>query len=190
MERNVKARGQEGKRASFWGFLPSCLPAFFILFAFCFLLFESPIVFAQQTVFKASISIDKVPKEFYGTWRVTSQLLESNNDIIFKNSSVDLWNLSRADNVITLENPFSGAKASISFDEISGKQIKFKKIGDYEKGKKLTDIVELTLGKETFTGINKLKLDTISDSDGHVIKCDKATYKLSGEKISGTNVIK
>lgn len=146
--------------------------------------------FAQQTVFKAGVSIDKVPKEFYGTWRVTSKLIDSNNDIIFKDSSIDLWNLSRVGNVITLENPFSGAKASISVDEINGKFIKFKKIGDYDNSKKLTDIVELTLGKETFSGINKLKLDTISDIDSHVIKSDKATYRLSGEKISGTNVIK
>lgn len=146
--------------------------------------------FAQQTVLKAGVSIDKVPKEFYGTWRVTSKLIDSNNDVIFKDSSIDLWNLSRVGNVITLENPFSGAKASISVDEINGKFIKFKKIGDYDNSKKLTDIVELTLGKETFTGINKLKLDTISDIDAHVIKSDKATYRLSGEKISGTNVIK
>lgn len=145
--------------------------------------------FAQQTVLQAGISIDKIPKEFYGTWRVSSKLLSTNNDVIFKDSSIDLWNLSRAGNVITLENPFSGAKASISVDEINGRQIKFKKIGDYDN-KKLTDMVELTLGKETFTGINKLKLDTISDIDGHVIKSDTATYKLSGEKISGTNVIK
>lgn len=145
--------------------------------------------FAERTVLQAGISIDKIPKEFYGTWRVASKLLTSNNDAIFKNSSIDLWNLSRAGNVITLENPFSGAKASISIDEINGKQIKFKKIGDYDN-KKLTDMVELTLGKETFTGINKLKLDTISDIDGHVIKSETATYQLSGEKISGTNVIK
>lgn len=172
------------------GFIAAQLLSCFLLFSFCILHFTSLNAFAQQTVLKAGVSIDKIPKEFYGTWRVTSKLLTSNNDVIFKDSSIDLWNLSRVNNVITLENPFSGAKASISVDEINGKQIKFKKIGDYEKGKKLTDIVELTLGKETFTGINKLKLDTISDIDSHVMKSDIATYKLSGEKISGTNVIK
>lgn len=160
----------------------------FLLFTICYSLFTFS-VFAQQTVLKAGVSIDKIPKEFYGTWRVTSKLLTANSDTLFKNSSVDLWNLSRANNVITLENPFSGAKASISVDEINGKQIKFKKIGDYDN-KKLTDVVELTLSKETFIGVNKLKLDTISEIDGHVIKSETATYKLSGEKISGTNVIK
>lgn len=164
------------------------LPKICLLFTICYLLFTFT-AFAQQTVLKAGVSIDKIPKEFYGTWRVTSKLLTANSDTLFKDSSVDLWNLSRVGNVITLENPFSGAKASISVDEINGRQIKFKKVGDYDN-KKLTDMVELTLSKETFTGINKLKLDTISELDGHVIKSETATYKLSGEKISGTNVIK
>lgn len=136
---------------------------------------------------KAGISIDKVPKEFYGTWRVTSKLISSSGEESFKQTSVDLWNLSRTGNVITLENPFSGAHASIIIDEVSDKLIKFKKIGDYDS-KKLTDTVQLNLNKETFTGVNYLKLDTISEVDGHVIKSGNATYRLTGEKISGETI--
>lgn len=144
--------------------------------------------FAEETyMIKAGISLDKIPKEFYGTWRVTSRLDSSNSDAIFKEKSIDLWNLSRVGDVITLDNPFSGAKASITVDEVSNRVIKFKKIGDYDN-KKLTDTVELTLGKETFTGTNRLKLDTISDLDGHVIKSEIAVYKLTGEKISGASI--
>jgi len=144
-------------------------------------------VFAGETVLKVGISIDKVPKELYGTWRVTSKLVSSNNQEIFKPDSVDLWNLSRSNNVITLDNPFSGAHASIILDEVSDKVIKFKKIGDYDN-KKLTDTVQLILSKETFTGVNYLKLDTISEVDGHVIKSENATYRLTGEKISGASI--
>lgn len=142
----------------------------------------------ENYTLKAGISIDKIPKEFYGTWRVTSKLLSSNNEEIFRKASIDLWNLSRVGNVITLDNPFSGAHASIMVDDIQGKLIKFKKIGDYDNSKKLTDVVELTLTKESFTGINKLKFDTISEVDGHVIKSDIATYRLTGEKISGDSI--
>lgn len=160
-----------------------------ILAGFLAIFMASASLAAEQTyTLKTGISIDKVPKEFYGSWRVTSKVLTSTGDGIFKGSCVDLWNLSRVGNVITLDNPFSGAHASISVDEVNGKIIRFSKIGDFD-GNKLTDTVEITLGKESFTGVNYLKLDTIS-SDGHVIKTDKATYKLVGEKISGASISK
>lgn len=139
-----------------------------------------------DTVLKGTVSIDRVPKEFYGTWRVSSKLVSTNSEGLFKKSTVDLWNLSRMNDVITLDNPFSGAHASIMLDDIKGQAIKFKKVGNCEDNKKLTDTVQLTLGQETFTGVNYIKLDTISD--GHVIKTETATYDLRGEKISGTNI--
>lgn len=145
-------------------------------------------VFAEQGyTIKTGISIDKVPKDFYGTWRVSSKLVSSNNKEIFKGNSVDLWNLSRVGDVITLDNPFSGAKASITINVIDGKFIKFRKIGDYG-GKRLTDTVRMNLGKDSFTGLNDLKLDTISEIDGRVMKTEWASYSLKGEKISGDSV--
>lgn len=160
---------------------------FCLLFTFCILHFAFYPVNAQDMVLKCGVSLDKIPKEFYGTWRVSSKLVSTNSPSLFKETSVDLWNLSRVGNVITLDNPFSGAKASISVDEVSDNLIKFKKIGDYDS-KKLTDTVQMTLGKETFTGVNYLKMDTISEVDGHVIKTETASYKLTGEKISGQSI--
>jgi hypothetical protein len=156
----------------------------FLFTVYC-LPFTSSAVFAEGTyTLKTGISIDKVPKDFYGTWRVSSKLLSTNSDGTFKEGSVDLWNLSRVGDVITLDNPFSGAKASIVISDLKDRAIKFKKIGD-EEGKKLSDTVQLVLGKDTFKGINNLKLDTISELDGHVIRTEWATYSLVGEKISG-----
>jgi hypothetical protein len=161
------------------------------LFTFSFLLFTlANSAFAEQPyTLKTGISLDKIPKGFYGTWRVTSKLLTATSDGLFKGSCVDLWNLSRVNNVITLDNPFSGAHSSITVSEVNDKVIKFSKIGDFD-GNKLTDTVELILGNETFTGVNYLKLDTVSETDGHVIKSDKATYRLVGEKISGSSITK
>lgn len=158
----------------------------FLLILSIFLVVSS--VFAEGTLLKTGISIDKVPKEFYGTWRVSSKLVSTNSESLYKESSVDLWNLSRVGNVITLDNPFSGAKASITVNEVNNKSVKFNKIGNYDNNKKLTDTVQLTLGQDTFTGVNYLKLDTISEEDGHVIKSEIATYKLEGEKISGAGI--
>lgn len=159
---------------------------------FCLVLFVSLAalsVFAEEKAYtlKAGVSIENVPKELYGTWRVSSKLTSTNNQGLFKESNVDLWNLSRTVNVITLDNPFSGAHASIMLDEVRENFIKFKKTGDYD-GKKLTDTVQLTLSKESFTGLNNLKMDTISEIDGHVIKTEWATYRLKGEKISGESI--
>lgn len=156
------------------------------LLVFGYLLFNLNAL-AEQTVIKTGISIDKVPKDFYGTWRVTSKIISTNAEGVFKKNSVDLWNLSRVNDVITLHNPFSGANASITISSVEGRSIKFKKTGDYD-GKKLTDTVQLTLEKDTFTGVNNLKLDTISEADGHVLKTEWATYNLKGEKISGESI--
>lgn len=145
-------------------------------------------VAGQSYTLKAGVSmVDKVPKAFYGTWRVTSHLVTTNSHAAFKESSVDLWNLSRAGNVITLDNPFSGAKASIVVDEVTDKVIRFKKIGDYD-GKRLTDIVKLQLNGDKFSGENNLILDTVSSVDNSVVKSERATYKLNGEKISGSSI--
>lgn len=158
----------------------------FYLFLFI-LFFGVSYAFAGETILKSGISIDKVPKDLYGTWRVSAKLTSTNSEGIFKNSSVDLWNLSRLDNVITLDNPFSGANSSIIVNAVEGRSIKFKRVGDYDGGKKLTDTVQLNLGKDTFVGVNNLKLDTISN-DGHVMKTQWAEYSLKGEKISGESI--
>lgn len=158
----------------------------FLLFAIIMLNFTCSLAQDNYTL-KAGISIDKVPKDFYGTWRVSSKILSTNAKELFKESSVDLWNLSRVGDVITLDNPFSGAKASIILTNVDGRAIKFKKTEDYD-GKKLTDTVQLVLEKDTFKGVNNLKLDTISAQDGKVIKTQWATYNLTGEKIYGDNI--
>lgn len=158
----------------------------FLLFVLTIFLTVS-CAFAEGMVLKSGIAIDKIPKDFYGTWRVTSKIICTNSDGLFKENSVDLWNLSRVGNVLTLDNPFSGANASVTVNEVNGRSIKFRNIGDYDN-KKLTDTVQLVLGKDTFKGVNNLKLDTISEIDGHVLKTEWATYNITGEKISGTSV--
>lgn len=144
-------------------------------------------VLAGETVLKAGVSIDKVPKDLYGTWRVRAKRLSTNSEGIFKDSSVDLWNLSRSGDVITLDNPFSGAKASVIINYVQNRAIKFRKIGDYD-GKKLTDTVQITLGKDTFKGTNNLRLETFSEIDGRVVQTQWAFYSVEGEKISGESI--
>lgn len=153
------------------------------------LFFIVPIAFAEEMVIKGGVSLDKIPKDFYGNWRVSAKLTSTNADGVFKEKTVDLWNLSRLGDVITLDNPFSGAKASITVSTIEGRTIKFRKTGEYD-GKRLSDTVQLILGKDTFKGINNLRLETKSEIDSHVIKTEWAVYSLTGEKISGDEISK
>lgn len=171
-------------------------PTNFLHFAFCILLlfplssflFPQSSVLAADQVLKAGVSIDKVPKELFGTWRVSAKITSTNADGLFKPKSVDLWNLSRVGDVITLDNPFSGANANVVISNVEGNAIKFKRTGKYDDNKKLTDTVQLVLEKDQFKGVNNLKLDTISEIDGHVLKTEWATYSLLGEKISGETI--
>lgn len=163
------------------------IPSFLIFFSLLVFHTSQFIAKAETTMLQAGVSVNKVPVGFYGTWRVTSRLISANNSERFKENNIDLWNLSRSGNVITLDNPFSGAHASITVDVVNGNYLKFRKTGNFDN-QKLTDVVELKLGKETFTGTNSIKLDTISEEDGTVIGCDRATYRITGEKISGSSI--
>lgn len=162
-----------------------------LLLAFVILLFGvSIVVKAQDTpVFKAGVSLERqVPSSLMGTWRVAAALKSTDSPQTFKNVSVDIWNLSRTNDVISLSNPFTGASASINVSYVNKNTIKFTKVGDYDT-QKLIDSVEITISGDTFTGKNSLRLVTYSYADNSVLSEKTALYILKGEKISGSGVI-
>ena len=133
----------------------------------------------EPTLLKGSVSI--VPKSFFGTWRVTSSRLEQNADI-FKEKSLDMWNLSRTGDVITLYNMFNGAKAEINVEDSDDRHVIFTKYGKYGK-KKLTDKAEIYIDGDTFTGYDYIKIETFVN--GKIVKTQSAKYKIKGEKVGG-----
>ena len=156
-----------------------------IVTMFCFTGSSFALSETADNVFKAGVSIsEQVPKALFGTWRVASEMIDTDSPGNFKKNNVDIWNLSKDSNVIKLSNPFSGATASITVSYACNNAIRFTKKSKYD-GKMLTDTVELYLDKETFSGINTIVLETLSDVDNSVIKTAKATYTLKGEKIAG-----
>ncbi len=157
------------------------LTIFFILFAL------TSYVFAETI--KAGVSIDAVPKSFFGSWQVDAQLEKTNNYSTFKPVSRDLWNLSRTGNVITLENPFTKAHAQVEIKHTEGNVIVFYKESTFDN-KVLRDTVTIRLNGNTFGGYNDLVLETISLYDGHVLKRDTAKYLIKGKKLAGTSVLK
>lgn len=140
-------------------------------------------VFAQQL----QGYVQEVPTNFFGTWRVVAKRLETDNNIIFKEKTTDLWNLSRNGDVIKLSNPFSGASAEITVENSNNESIEFSKTGKLGN-KTLTDTVNITIIGDYFTGIDTLRLETLSDIDGSLRKTETAKYSLKGERISGQEI--
>ena len=147
------------------------------------------ILSVQATVIKTGISVESVPNMLFGTWRVSAKLEDTNSFKSFRPQSLDIWELSRVADTIKLNNPFSGANAEISVQTVEGNLIVFSKSLPYDGNKVLTDTVTLRLNKNQFSGINTLKLETFSLIDNHLLKTETASYRISGEKISGDNVI-
>lgn len=137
---------------------------------------------------KVGISVDAVPNALYGSWRVVSKIDKQTGSIYFKPNMVDIWNLSRMGDVINLNNPFTGASASVKLDYVEGNIIRFTKTGEYDSNKNLTDTVDLKLTGDTFTGVNYITLETFSAIDNSLVKKDTAIYILKGEKISGSSI--
>ena len=144
---------------------------------------------ANATVLEAGISVDHVPKALFGSWRVNAKLEQTNSPRTFRPQSIDFWELSRVDDTIKLNNPYSGANAEISVQTVEGKLVVYSKRLPYDGNKVLTDTVTLRLNENEFSGINTLKLESFSLIDNHLMKTETATYKITGEKISGENVL-
>ena len=119
----------------------------------------------QGETLHVGISADSVPNNFYGSWRVVGKVDKQSGTMNFRPQSVDFWNLSRRGDVINLNNPFTGASASVKLDYVEGNIIRFTKTGEYDYNKKLTDTVDLKLTGDTFTGVNYITLETFSAID-------------------------
>ena len=156
--------------------------------ALLFFMLTMTTAIAEEFTLSAGVVINDIPKAFFGSWRITAKLVDTNSYGIFKPTSVDMWNLSRVGDRIMLSNPFSGANAEISVKAVEGNLVVFSKKAPYDN-KVLTDTVTLRLSDNTFSGINDLTLESFSLIDNHLMKTEHAKYKINGEKISGESIL-
>jgi len=49
-------------------------------------------VFAKEYTLTAGVSLEQLPKTFFGSWRVEASLIKASNYGSFKPKSADLWN--------------------------------------------------------------------------------------------------
>ena len=129
---------------------------------------------------------DRVPEEFFGTWKVVSVCTHSTNKEYFGSKSLDLWTLSRMGDVIRLANPMSGAVADVSVSDVKGQTVKFEKKVYYPDEESIETPI-LTLQDDKFSGIDKIIIRTFKD--GKLIKEDYVEYKVKGTKLSGMNAL-
>lgn len=137
-------------------------------------------------VIQSGISMsDRVPIGFFGTWKVVSVRSKTNNPSEFAPHSVDIWNLSKQNDVITLSNPVTGAKASISVSEVNGSTVRFEKVS-YDVDEKSIETPILTLDGDNFYGIDKIVVNTYKN--GSLIKSENVEYRLKAVKVAGAGI--
>ncbi len=144
---------------------------------------------SAETVLKSGVSLEKLPNAIFGTWQVNAQLDRTSNYSVFKVQTKDVWNLSRSGNVITLENPFTKARAVVKVNQIEGNVVVFSR-GSTCDNRVLKDTVTIRIEGDKFAGYDDLVYETLSLHDGHVMKRDTAKYLLKGTKISGMSILK
>ena len=142
---------------------------------------------AENIMLQAGVSItDKIPKNFFGTWKITSEIRESSNKKMFNNTTIDFWNLSKLNDVITLTNPISGAEASLTIEDVQNNQITFTHTTQ-NKNAKMIETPTLTLNGENFYGTDKIIIEKFAN--GKKISEDYVIYDIKAQKIAGNSVI-
>ena len=138
-----------------------------------------------QIITGAVSLIENVPNGFYGTWKVMSVQVYSNNPFMFNSTSVDVWKLEKRNHNLILTNPESGATATVTLEDVQNNTIKFVRTSNtpYEK---VVETPEITLSGENFYGtdtivINKYKNDTL-------IGKEVVQFRVKGIKQSGVSV--
>lgn len=164
----------------------------FIMFGLCTILLSPCYAGAEEyklisNVIQGGVSMtDRVPEGFFGSWKVVSIMSKTNIPEEFAQQSVDIWNLSKTNDVITLSNPVSGAHASIAVNDVKGDTVKFQKI-TYNKNEETIETPVLTLeGNDNFYGIDRIEINTYSKKQ--IVKTDFIEYKVRAVKISGDTI--
>ena len=160
------------------------------LFLILLLLFS--FLFTAQTVSPKVISggvsvSDTVPVGFFGAWSVAAVRVNTTNEQLFVPYSVEMWNLSKTGDVITLENPVSGAVATVTVQDTTENTFTFKR-ETTDVGEKVEETVKLTLSGDNFYGFDTMVVRYYKN--GSVIKEETVNYKLKAKKVSGENIWK
>ena len=153
-----------------------------ILFLFLSLIMSSSFCTAM-TITGGISATDRVPVGFFGSWKVMAVRVQTTNQNMFAPYSVEIWNLSKQNDIITLTNPISGATASITVKDATTDTFVFQRITGEKGDETVTETAKLTLNNENFTGIDTMVVRYYKN--GVITKTENVEYKLKAYKISG-----
>jgi hypothetical protein len=141
---------------------------------------------ANATTISGGISAtEQVPKGFFGTWKVVALRTNTSNSNMFAPNSIEIWNLSKSNDVITLTNPISGATASISVKEATSDTFTFQRVtGD--KNETVTETAKLILNGPSFKGSDTMVVRTYKN--GTLIKTENVVYSIQAFKLTGSDI--
>lgn len=140
---------------------------------------------AATTITGGISASDRVPVGFFGTWKVVAVRTNTTNTDMFAPSSVEIWNLSKQNDVITLTNPISGASASITVKDATSDTFTFQRVtGDGEET--VTETAKLILNGTNFTGSDTMVVRT--RKKGMPEKIENVKYTLKAYKVSGSDI--
>ena len=129
--------------------------------------------------------VENMPEGFFGTWKVLSVQVYSNNPFMFNSTSVDIWKLEKRNNNLILTNPESGATAMVTLKEVQNNTIKFIRTSDtpYEK---VVETPHITLNGENFYGPDTIVINKYQNNT--FIGKEVVQFKVKGIKQSGASI--
>jgi len=155
-----------------------------LLFLF-FIFFFVEKVFAEPIVGGISMS-DRVPQDLYGSWSVVAVQTFTNNPQKYESMPcVEYWNIYRHANVLTLENPQSGASASVTVKEVKNNQVTFTRQSN-KQNREITETPTIVILGENFIGTDKMLIKNYKN--GVLVSTDVVEFMIQGRKIGGKNV--
>ena len=141
---------------------------------------------SPSKILKGSVSVFKdLPKELYGTWSVSSKIIETNDPFLFNKNSSDIWIFSKNRDKITLTNPSTGATASITVDEVKNNTATFTRKHFTDKFKEY-ERPQVTVDGDSFYGTDLLVFQHYFR--GKYIKTSIVKYEITGKRISGPTI--
>lgn len=159
---------------------------FFVIISVIFSMIAAPLTTKAVTISGGIEKSDLVPIGFFGSWQVMAVRANTSNANMFVPYSTEIWNLSKDGNVITLENPISGASASITIKDATSETFTFQRITGDKRDETVTETATLTLNGDSFFGCDTMVVKTYRN--GQIIKTENVKYNLQARKISGSNI--
>ena len=142
---------------------------------------------AEATVISGGISVtEQVPIDFFGSWKVMAVRDTTTNENMFAPYSVEVWNLSKNGNVITLTNPVSKAQASITVKNATSNSFTFQRITGKNTNETVTETAKLILQGDNFIGSDTMVVRTYKNN--MLIKEEHVEYLLKARKLSGADI--